>query len=184
MARPFAGLISDTHGLLRPQALELLAGARLILHAGDIGKPEVLEALGKIAPVVAVRGNVDRDAWAVDLPECREVEVFGKTCCLLHDVKALPAFAEGRFQAIIYGHSHKPECLVKNGALFINPGSAGPRRFRLPVAVGKLFLRDDRLEGEVIHLTLDPPGGARANKAGTGRGKAGGGKAWRSRDLR
>jgi uncharacterized protein len=133
------GLISDTHGLLRPEAVEALRGSELIVHAGDVGNPEILKSLRKLAPVVAVRGNVDTSAWARQLPETAMAEVGDARLYVLHDLHALnlnPAAA--RFGAVISGHSHKFGQSEKAGVLYINPGSAGPRRFALPVTVAWL----------------------------------------------
>jgi putative phosphoesterase len=135
------GLISDTHGLLRPQALRALEGSDLIVHAGDVGDPEILEALKTLAPVFAVRGNVDTEPWALALPETEVIETGLATIYVLHDVQALdldPAAAG--FQIIVSGHSHKPARTEHGGVLFLNPGSAGPRRFDLPVTVARLDL--------------------------------------------
>jgi putative phosphoesterase len=135
------GLISDTHGLLRPQALSALEGSELILHAGDVGNPGILEALKKIAPVFAVRGNVDTEPWAQALPETEVVETQAATIYMLHDAHALdldPSAAG--FHIVLSGHSHKPSRTEKGGVLFLNPGSAGPRRFDLPVTVARLDL--------------------------------------------
>jgi putative phosphoesterase len=129
------GLISDTHGLLRPEALRALEGSDLILHAGDVGSPSILGALRAIAPVVAVRGNVDTAPWAAALPETAAAgEIF-----ILHDVKqlALDPRSSG-FRAVVSGHSHQPEAIERGGVLYVNPGSAGPRRFRLPVSLARL----------------------------------------------
>ncbi len=133
------GLISDTHGLLRPEALRALAGSELIVHAGDVGKPEILSALAAIAPVVAVRGNIDTSAWARELPETAAAGAAGARIHVLHDLKqlAIDPHAAG-FAAVVSGHSHKPGCRERTGVLYINPGSAGPRRFRLPVTVALL----------------------------------------------
>ena len=133
------GLISDTHGLLRERALGALAGAEFILHAGDVGKPEILDALRAIAPVVAVRGNVDRQPWARALPETAEARTAGGRIYLLHDLKqlAIDPRAAG-FAAVVSGHSHHPGRIERDGVLYLNPGSAGPRRFRLPVTVARL----------------------------------------------
>jgi uncharacterized protein len=133
------GLISDTHGLLRPQALRALKGSDLIVHAGDVGDPEILEALKTIAPVFAVRGNVDTEPWAQALPETEGIETDSVTIYVLHDVHALgldPGAAG--FHVVVSGHSHKPVREEKGGVLFINPGSAGPRRFDLPVTIAQL----------------------------------------------
>lgn len=133
------GVISDTHGLVRPEALEALAGAQLIVHAGDVGGPEVLEALAKIAPVRAVRGNNDKGAWASRLPESDFVEVAGRTIYVIHDVKELDLDpAASGIAAVIAGHSHQPRNELVDGVLYFNPGSAGPRRFSLPISVGMI----------------------------------------------
>jgi putative phosphoesterase len=133
------GLISDTHGLLRPQALRALEGSDLIIHAGDVGDPEILEALKTLAPVFAVRGNVDTEPWALAIPETEVIETEPATIYVLHDVHALDLdpVAAG-FQIVISGHSHKPARTEHGGVLFLNPGSAGPRRFDLPVTVAQL----------------------------------------------
>jgi len=133
------GLISDTHGLLRAEAVRALAGSELIVHAGDVGKAEVLEALRRVAPVIAVRGNVDHGAWAEALPETVTVE---PGIYVLHDVKTLgidPA-AQG-IRMVVSGHSHKPSSVERGGVLYVNPGAAGPRRFRLPVTVARVDVR-------------------------------------------
>jgi len=135
------GLISDTHGLLRPEALQAMRGSDLIIHAGDVGDPSILEALANIAPVVAVRGNVDTADWAESLPETAVAEAAGVNIYVLHDVKTLdldPKASE--FHIVVSGHSHKPSRSVRNGVLYINPGSAGPRRFSLPITIAHLDL--------------------------------------------
>jgi hypothetical protein len=140
---------------MRPAALEALAGAEMIIHAGDIGKPEVLEALGAIAPVVAVRGNKDQGAWATRLPETEVIEVDRVMLYMLHDVHALdldPAAAG--FHAVISGHSHRPSIAKRQGVLFVNPGSAGPRRFTLPISVAWLSIRGDTIEAQLIELSV------------------------------
>jgi putative phosphoesterase len=135
------GVISDTHGLLRPQALRALEGSDLILHAGDVGDPRILETLKTLAPVFAVRGNVDTEPWALALPETEVIETGAATIYVLHDVHALDLdpVAAG-FHIIVSGHSHKPARTEHGGVLFLNPGSAGPRRFDLPVTVVRLDL--------------------------------------------
>jgi putative phosphoesterase len=135
------GLISDTHGLLRPQAVAALQGVDHIIHAGDIGTPRILEQLGQIAPVMAVRGNNDQAPWASEIPVSQTVKMNGVAIHVLHDVHEL-AFdpAASGVQVVIAGHSHKPAIDIRNGVLFINPGSAGPRRFKLPVSVATLDL--------------------------------------------
>jgi len=135
------GLISDTHGLLRPEALQAMRSSDLIIHAGDVGDPSILEALANIAPVVAVRGNVDTADWAESLPETAVAEAAGVNIYVLHDVKTLdldPKASE--FHIVVSGHSHKPSRSVRNGVLYINPGSAGPRRFGLPITIAYLDL--------------------------------------------
>ncbi len=149
------GLIADTHGLIRPEALAALKGSELIIHAGDIGTPEVLERLQRIAPVHAVRGNNDRAAWASGLPLTEVVELGRVHVYLLHDIADLdidPAAA--RMAAVITGHSHKPLIEEQGGVLFVNPGSAGPRRFKLPIAVGELLIEGDRVDARIIELTV------------------------------
>jgi hypothetical protein len=149
------GLISDTHGLVRPQALVALKGSELIIHAGDIGKPEVLMSLHKIAPVIAIRGNNDRDAWAKKIPDVLNLQINGITIHVIHSVNELEAdpITEG-FRAIVSGHSHKPGVVTQDGILFINPGSAGPRRFKLPVTVGKLLLVRDSVRVKIVNLDV------------------------------
>jgi uncharacterized protein len=134
------GLISDTHGLLRPQATAALSGVTHILHAGDVGRPEILDALRAIAPLTAVRGNVDYGTWAEALPSKTVVSIEGRDLLILHDVKDLELDAgAARPAAVVYGHTHKPLIETSDGVLYINPGSAGPRRFSLPISIG--FLR-------------------------------------------
>jgi uncharacterized protein len=149
------GLISDTHGLLRPQALEALRGSELILHAGDVGKPEILTTLRELAPVVAVRGNVDTSEWARTLPETAVAEAGKILLYVLHDVNALdlnPAAAG--FHIVVSGHSHQPEKFERDGVLYINPGSAGPRRFQLPVSIARLDLRKKPFDVEFVELRV------------------------------
>ena len=149
------GVISDTHGLVRPEALEALRGSDLILHAGDIGSPAVLERLREIAPVRAVRGNNDREAWARALPLTEAAELGRHHVYLLHDLAELdidPAAAG--FAAVITGHTHKPAAHVREGVLYLNPGSAGPRRFTLPIAVARLNISADGIEHEIIELAV------------------------------
>lgn len=149
------GLISDTHGLLRPQALEALRGSELILHAGDVGKPEILTTLRELAPVVAVRGNVDTSEWARTLPETAVAEAGKILLYVLHDVNALdlnPAAAG--FHLVVSGHSHQPEKFERDGVLYINPGSAGPRRFQLPVTVARLNLSCTPFEVAFVELRV------------------------------
>jgi uncharacterized protein len=147
------GVISDTHGLLRPEAVEALRGCDRILHAGDVGSSEVLDALTELAPMSAIRGNIDVEPWASSLPETLVVEVEGAKLFLIHNVAELsfdPAH-EG-IAAVIYGHSHRPASEKKNGVLYFNPGSAGPRRFSLPIAIGRIRITDSGLQPELITL--------------------------------
>src|SRR5581483_9051438 len=132
------GVISDTHGLLRPEAFEALRGSNYIIHAGDVGDPAILARLGEIAPVTAVRGNVDHGEWAKQLPESNVLQVGGVSIFVLHILEKLDLKPEAAgFAAVIYGHSHMPKQEVKNGVLYFNPGSAGPKRFSLPVSLGR-----------------------------------------------
>jgi len=147
------GVISDTHGLLRPEAVEALRGSDRILHAGDIGAPEILEALAKIAPVTAIRGNVDAAPWARALPETEIIEAGGALIHMLHDLGQLDLKPDAAgFRVVIYGHSHQPKMEEKNGVLYFNPGSAGPRRFHLPVSVGKLMIKPGTVRAELVEL--------------------------------
>ncbi len=148
------GLISDTHGLLRPEALHVLNGSDLIIHAGDIGNPDIIPQLTSIAPVRAIRGNIDKGAWALSFPET-EIVIVNDAMLLyvLHNIDDLdldPAAAG--FRVIIYGHSHKPEFHRKNGVLYINPGSAGPRRFSLPISVARLTVEADTLSVDLFDI--------------------------------
>ena len=149
------GLISDTHGLLRPEALTVLEGSDLILHAGDVGKPEVLAPLREIAPLLVVRGNVDYGDWAEALPMTEVAEAQGHLIYMIHILEDLDLdpVAAG-FSAVICGHSHQPLISEKRGILYINPGSAGRRRFKLPVTVGRLEITDGKLQPEIIELEV------------------------------
>jgi uncharacterized protein len=147
------GLISDTHGLLRPEAVRALKGSDLIIHAGDVGGPEILEQLRRLAPVVAVKGNVDTGAWCADLPDTAVAEAGSSLIYVLHDVKALdlkPAAAG--FAMVVSGHSHKPLRQEEHGVLYVNPGSAGPRRFNLPVTVARVGLRQQPWHVDLVDL--------------------------------
>jgi uncharacterized protein len=149
------GVISDTHGLLRTEAVEALRGATRILHAGDVGDPEILKELEKIAPVIAVRGNVDGGPWAQKIPLSEVVEVEGASIYMLHILEKLDLKPEAAgFKVVVYGHSHVPKSEMKNGVLYFNPGSAGPRRFKLPVTVGRLVVEKDALRSEIIELSV------------------------------
>ncbi len=147
------GVISDTHGLLRPEALEALRGVSLILHAGDVGKPEILTRLGEVAPVKAVRGNVDRGDWAQQLPVTEVVEIGDVFFYMLHilDDLGLDPVSAG-FKVVVFGHSHKPSQEVKKGVLYLNPGSAGPKRFKLPVSLTRVKVREQGVEVEGLEL--------------------------------
>lgn len=149
------GVISDTHGLLRPEALKHLMDVTSIIHAGDIGAPNVLEKLQTLAPVSAVRGNNDKGTWAEAIPESLLFEVRGHSIHVLHDLAQidLSPSAAG-IAVVISGHSHKPEVEERDGVLFINPGSIGPRRFRLPIALAKLYVNDTTVRAEIIELRL------------------------------
>ena len=147
------GVIADTHGLVRPEALAALAGVERIVHAGDIGNRQVLEALERVAPVTAVRGNNDRDGWAAGIPETEIVEVGGVSLYLLHDLHELDLEPRAAgFAAVISGHSHQPRVEERDGVLYLNPGSAGPRRFRLPVSVATLTIDQARVRARLVTL--------------------------------
>jgi uncharacterized protein len=149
------GIISDTHGLLRPEAVRALRGSERILHAGDVGAPKILEGLAKIAPVTAIRGNVDTAPWALALPETEVVEAGGASIYIVHDLGHLDLKPEAAgFRVVVYGHSHRPKIEEKNGVLYFNPGSAGPRRFHLPVSVGKLTIEAGKVRAELLELEI------------------------------
>lgn len=155
MTTHLVGVISDTHGLVRPEALRALAGAELILHAGDVGSPAVLTELRALAPLVVVRGNNDRGAWAEELPAWEAVEVGAVTIYMLHDLKELELSPAGAgFRVVVSGHSHRPLVEERRGVLYLNPGSAGPRRFRLPVSIARLYLEDERVRAEIVELMV------------------------------
>ena len=149
------GVISDTHGLLRPQAVAALHGSDLIVHGGDVGSPEVLDELRAVAPTFAVRGNVDRGAWAESLPRTAVVEAGPHQLYVLHILDDLDLAPEAAgFSAVISGHSHKPHAETRRGVLYLNPGSAGPRRFRLPTTIGRLRVTESGLEHEIVELAV------------------------------
>jgi hypothetical protein len=149
------GVISDTHGLLRPEVLKAFEGVSLIIHAGDVGTPAVIDRLKTIAPVVAVRGNTDRDGWANKLPLTEVVEIGGVLLYVLHDLSRLDLNpVVSGISAVIHGHTHEPAIENKNKVFFINPGSAGPRRFRLSVSVGLIMIKQKKLEAELITLKI------------------------------
>ena len=149
------GLISDTHGLLRPEALDFLRGSDHIIHAGDITGPEILPPLAAIAPLTVVRGNNDRGAWAREIPETAilrlgQVAIYG-----IHDLKELPLDPAGAgMRVVVSGHSHKPLCSERGGVLYVNPGSAGRRRFTLPISVGELLVDGDRVTARLVTLDV------------------------------
>ena len=148
------GIISDTHGLLRSKALEALRGSDAIIHAGDVGREEILRALKQIAPLTVVRGNIDTSPWARKLPSTNVFEIAGKSIYVLHNIDELdldPAAAG--FSAVIFGHSHRPLIENRKDVLFFNPGSAGPKRFNLPISVGRLIIENGRLMPELVELT-------------------------------
>ena len=146
-------MISDTHGLLRPEALAALRASQHIIHAGDAGAPEILDELRAIAPVTAVCGNVDKGAWAGKLPETEVVTLGGVPIYVVHDLARLDLKPEAAgFSVVIFGHSHRPTQETRNGVLYFNPGSAGPRRFKLPVSVGKLIVERGEVQGEIITI--------------------------------
>lgn len=149
------GVISDTHGLMRPQAIEILQGSDHIIHAGDIGSEHVLAELRNIAPVTAVRGNNDTQPWARTLPEVARMTVQGRTLHILHDLKTLDLDpATNGISVVIAGHSHKPAVIEKEGVLYLNPGSAGPRRFSLPLSAAKLFVSRTSVKAKIIGIDL------------------------------
>ena len=148
------GLISDTHGLLRPEAVDYLRGSDFIVHAGDIGHPDILKQLATLAPVTAVRGNNDQGPWASRIRETEVLEVGSALIYVLHDIAQLDIDpTAGEFHAVIFGHSHRPSSEMRDGVLFCNPGSAGPRRFRLPISVGRLSVSGNELRPELFELT-------------------------------
>ena len=149
------GIISDTHGLLRPEAVAALRGTDVIVHAGDVGNADIIEQLRRIAPLFVVRGNIDQGNWAARLP-IREVVSIGELkFLLLHQVAelALDPQAEG-YAAVVYGHSHVPSMETRDNVLFLNPGSAGPRRFQLPVTIARARVRGRRIDAEIVHLPV------------------------------
>ena len=148
------GVISDTHGLLRPEALAALRESQHIIHAGDVGAPEILDQLAAIAPVAAVRGNIDKEAWARKLPQTEVIEMGGASIYVLHDLAQLDLRPKASgFDVVISGHSHVPKQETRNGVLYFNPGSAGPRRFRLPISVGRLILERGKVRGELVTIS-------------------------------
>lgn len=149
------GIISDTHGLLRPEAERDLTGVDHIMHAGDIGRPEIVDALRRIAPVTAIRGNVDNGAWTRDYPDTNLVRLAGKSIYILHDLKTLKADAGAGIDVIVSGHSHVPKIHTVGGVLYLNPGSAGPRRVKLPITLATLEVTPDGMRPEIHDLGGD-----------------------------
>jgi uncharacterized protein len=149
------GIISDTHGLLRPEAERGLAGVNHIIHAGDIGRPEIVDALRRIAPVTAIRGNVDNGEWACEYPDTNLVRLAGKLIYVLHDLKTLQADLGAGIDVIVSGHSHVPKIDTVGGVLYLNPGSAGPRRFRLPITIATLDVTPEGMRPEIHDLGGD-----------------------------
>ena len=150
-----AGIISDTHGLLRPEAVAALAGCDLIVHAGDVGNVEVIDRLSEIAPTFAIRGNVDTGTWAANLPPTDIVEVGALMFYVIHNIAELdldPPTAG--FAAVLFGHSHRPSIATRDGVLYLNPGSAGPRRFKLPVTLARVIVLGRELRPEIVELEV------------------------------
>lgn len=155
MSEIVIGVISDTHGLLRDEALAALRGSQHIIHAGDIGAPEILEKLSTLAPVTAIRGNIDKAEWARGLPETEVVELGGTSIYLLHDSAKLDLKPKAAgFSVVISGHSHVPKQEWRDGVLYFNPGSAGPRRFKLPVSVGRLRISAGEVRPLIVELEI------------------------------
>jgi putative phosphoesterase len=150
------GLISDTHGLLRPEALAALEGSDRIVHAGDIGEPSIIAALEAIAPVTAVRGNNDRGAWAAAIPGRATLDADGVSILVVHDLATLAAGAATRHRVVVSGHSHRPAIAERGGVLYVNPGSAGPRRFTLPISVGEIVVERGDAKARLIDLARFP----------------------------
>lgn len=151
--RRVIGVISDTHSLLRPAALAYLRGCEIVLHAGDVGAPEVIEGLAAIARVYAVRGNNDKGPWADSLPEVEMIEFGGKTIYMVHDPADIDIDPQAAgVDLVVTGHTHRPKLETLDGVVYLNPGSAGPRRFRLPIALGKVVLQGDVIKPEIREL--------------------------------
>jgi uncharacterized protein len=149
------GVISDTHGLLRPQAVAALRGSDVIIHAGDVGNPDVIKALSGMAPTHVVRGNIDIGSWAASLPVTERVDVGERLFYVLHQISQLDlAPADAGFAAVVFGHSHQPMIEMREGVLFLNPGSAGPRRFKLPVTVARVGVSGARMRPEIVELQV------------------------------
>jgi len=155
MAR--VGIISDTHGLLRPEATEFLRGSDFLVHGGDIGHADTLKDLASLAPVTAVRGNNDKGSWAETLAHSEVLQVEGVFIYVVHDIKELDLDPRaGGFHVVVSGHSHKPSVETRDGVVYVNPGSAGPRRFKLPIAVADLAVRGRSVRARVVELEIQP----------------------------
>jgi uncharacterized protein len=151
------GVISDTHGLLRPEAIDALRGSEHIIHAGDVGSIEILEKLSAIGSVTAVRGNIDKEVWSRKLPQTQVLELGGISIYVLHDLAQLDLKPKAAgFSVVVSGHSHVPKQETREGVLYFNPGSAGPRRFKLPVSIGKLVVENGNVRGELVTLLAGP----------------------------
>ncbi|HWF94385.1 MAG TPA: metallophosphoesterase family protein [Xanthobacteraceae bacterium] len=149
------GVISDTHGLMRPQAIAALRGCDLIIHAGDVGNPDIIKELAGIAPTHVVRGNVDKGDWAAELSLTELVEVGERLFFVLHEISQLDLDpADAGFAAVVFGHSHQPLIETRQGVLFLNPGSAGPRRFNLPVSIARVGVSGERMRPEIVELQV------------------------------
>lgn len=152
-ARAVVGVISDTHGLLRDEALAALQGSDYLIHAGDVGDETILEALRAVAPLTVVRGNVDTQAWSMQLPHGDMLEVAGVRIYVVHDLGTLDIVpASAGVSVIVFGHSHHPDVFKRNGVTYLNPGSAGPRRFRLPVTVGRIEIEGGQAHAKIVEV--------------------------------
>ena len=148
------GVISDTHGLLRPEAEKNLEGSDVIVHAGDIGNFEIINKLEKIATIYAIRGNIDKENWADEFPETLELEILNKKIFIIHNIKEVDVSNEKKYNIIISGHSHKPLIKNINGVLYLNPGSAGKRRFNLPISIAQIKIIEGNVSTEIIELNI------------------------------
>ena len=155
MSEITVGVISDTHGLLRPEAIDALRGSDLIIHAGDVGNPAVIDRLRGVAPTFVVRGNIDKADWAASLPMTELVEVGGLVFFVLHEISQLDLDpADAGLAAVVFGHSHQPLIETRAGVLFLNPGSAGPRRFKLPITVARVRVAGPHMRPEIVELQV------------------------------
>ena len=155
MTRRLVGLISDTHGLLRSEAVRALQGSDVIIHAGDIGNAAILDALRAVAPVTTVRGNIDKGDWAQDLPETAALQIDEVGVYVIHNLKGLDIVPEAAgFKVVVSGHSHQPSIHDGNGVMYVNPGSAGPRRFSLPIGIALMYVEGESVEVELVTLDV------------------------------